>query len=94
LALRGLLGDGAPLSASSIERLRAKWQEEYEAWRRESLEDLEVVYVWAEGLYVKAGLEDSKAALLVMVGALRGGAALLESSADERDRPAAQEGVA
>ena len=28
LALRGLLGDGAPLSASSIERLRAKWQPE------------------------------------------------------------------
>jgi hypothetical protein len=29
LALRGLLGDGAPLSASSIERLRAKWQLEF-----------------------------------------------------------------
>jgi len=25
LALRGLLGDGAPLSASSIQRLKAKW---------------------------------------------------------------------
>jgi putative transposase len=73
LALRGLLGEGAPLSASSIERLRAKWQQEFEAWRRESLADLEVVYVWADGLYVKAGLEDSKAALLVMVGALRDG---------------------
>jgi transposase-like protein len=73
LALRGLLGEGAPLSASSIERLRAKWQQEYETWRRESLEDLEVVYVWADGLYVKAGLEDSKAALLVMVGALKDG---------------------
>jgi putative transposase len=73
LALRGLLGDGAPLSASSIERLRAKWQQEFEAWRRESLADLEVVYVWADGLYVKAGLEDSKAALLVVVGALRDG---------------------
>lgn len=73
LALRGLLGEGAPLSASSIERLRAKWQQEFEGWRRESLEDLEVVYVWADGLYVKAGLEDSKAALLVMVGALKDG---------------------
>jgi len=30
LALRGLLGDGAPLSASSIDRLKAKWQLEYE----------------------------------------------------------------
>jgi putative transposase len=33
LALRDLLGDGAPLSPTSIERLRNKWQLEYEAWR-------------------------------------------------------------
>ena len=31
LALRGLLGEGAPLLASSIERLRGKWVVEYEA---------------------------------------------------------------
>jgi transposase-like protein len=31
------------------------------------------VYVWADGLYVKAGLEDSKAALLVLIGALTDG---------------------
>jgi putative transposase len=73
LALRGLLGDGAPLSASSIERLRAKWQLEYEAWRSRRLDNLAVVYAWADGLYVKAGLEDTKAALLVIVGALRDG---------------------
>jgi transposase-like protein len=73
LALRGLLGDGAPLSASSIERLRAKWQQEFEGWRSRRLDNLEVVYAWADGLYVKAGLEDSKAALLVIVGALRDG---------------------
>ena len=73
LALRGLLGDGAPLSASSIERLRAKWQLEYEAWRSRRLDHLAVVYAWADGLYVKAGLEDTKAALLVIVGALRDG---------------------
>jgi putative transposase len=28
MALRGLLGEGAPLSTSSIERLKAKWQGE------------------------------------------------------------------
>src|SRR5215470_2433221 len=73
LALRGLLGEGAPLSPSSIERLGAKWQLEYEAWRSQRLDELDVVYAWADGLYVKAGLEDSKAALLVIVGALRDG---------------------
>jgi hypothetical protein len=39
LALRGLLGDGAPLWASSIERLRAKWQLEFEAWRSRRLDN-------------------------------------------------------
>ena len=33
LALRGLLGDGAPLSAPSIARLKAGWQAEYELWK-------------------------------------------------------------
>jgi len=69
LALRGLLGQGAPLSASSIERLRAKWQQEYDAWSRTPLHDLRLVYLWADGVYVKAGLEKEKAALLVVVGA-------------------------
>jgi len=32
LALRGLLGDGAPLSASSIQRLKGEWQAQYAAW--------------------------------------------------------------
>jgi transposase-like protein len=73
LALRGLLGDAAPLSASSIQRLKADWQHEYDAWRRRDLADLSVVYVWADGLYVKAGLESSKAALLVLIGALADG---------------------
>jgi putative transposase len=77
LALRGLLGEGAPLSPSSIERLRVKWQLEYEAWRSRRLEHLELVYVWADGLYVKAGLEDHKAALLVIIGALKDGRKVL-----------------
>jgi transposase-like protein len=73
LALRGLLGEGAPLSASSIERLRGRWVAEYEAWRSRSLVGLEPVYLWADGIYVKAGLEKDKAALLVVVAALRDG---------------------
>ncbi len=48
LVLRGLLGNGPPLSASSNERLRGKWVAEYEAWRRRSLSGLEPVYLWAD----------------------------------------------
>jgi putative transposase len=73
LALRGLLGDGAPLSASSIDRLKAKWQLEYEQWKQEDLSSIKVVYQWADGIYVKAGLEKDKAALLVIIGALTNG---------------------
>ena len=63
LALRGLLGEGAPLSKASIRRLRAVWSSEFETWAKRSLADREVVYVWADGIYVKAGLERDKAAL-------------------------------
>ncbi|WP_420462963.1 IS256 family transposase [Candidatus Palauibacter sp.] len=73
LALRGLLGDGAPLSKSSVGRLRAKWTVEHEAWSRRPLEGRELVYAWADGIYVKAGLEKDKAALLVVIGAMSDG---------------------
>ena len=69
LAMRGLLGEGAPLSKSSIRRLRAGWTAEFEEWSQRRLEGREVVYVWADGIYVKAGLERDKAALLVVLGA-------------------------
>lgn len=73
LALRGLLGDGAPLSASSILRLKEEWQHQYSTWKRRDLSGLELVYLWADGIYVKAGLEKEKAALLVLIGALSNG---------------------
>ena len=73
LALRGLLGDGAPLSKTSIQRLREDWKREHETWSHRSLEGREVVYVWADGIYVKAGLERDKVALLVVIGALSDG---------------------
>jgi transposase-like protein len=87
LALRGLLGNGAPLSSSSIERLWAKWQLEYEAWRSQRLDNLGVVYPWADGPYVKAGLKDSKAVLLVIIGTLKDGRkVVLAIAAGRRDR--------
>ena len=73
LALRSLLGEGATLSPGSIERLRGKWQADYDARNTRDLSDRELVYVWADGVYVKAGLEREKAALLVVIGALADG---------------------
>jgi putative transposase len=73
LALRGLLGDGAPLSPTSIARLKERWQAEYEAWCRRPLHNMQVVYLWVDGIYVKAGLEKDKAALLTVIAALPDG---------------------
>jgi transposase-like protein len=73
LALRGLLGEGAPLSEASLARAKAQWQAEYESWCQRRLEDLDVVYAWADGLYVKAGVEAGKAALLVVIVATSDG---------------------
>lgn len=73
LALRGLLGAAAPLSPSSILRLKEAWQTQYTAWKRRDLSELELVYLWADGIYVKAGLEKDKAALLVFIGAKANG---------------------
>ena len=86
LALRGLLGEGAPLSAGSLMRLKAGWQAEYAAWKRADLSQLELVYCWADGLYVKAGICDRKAALLIIVGASADGQkVLLACEAGERE---------
>jgi transposase-like protein len=73
LALRGLLGEGAPLSASVVARLKGGWQAEYDAWRTRSVAELEPVYLWVDGIYVKAGLEKDKAAMLVVIAGLREG---------------------
>ena len=73
LAFRGLLGEEAPLSKATMRRLREGWTQDFEAWGKRSLKDREVVYAWADGIYVKAGLERDKAALLVVIGAMRDG---------------------
>jgi len=68
LALRHLLGEGAPLSASSLQRLKQKWQSEYAQWTTTPIEQARWAYLWADGIYVKAGVGKEKAALLVVIG--------------------------
>lgn len=73
LALRGFLGDGASLSASSVSRLKEQWEAEYERWRKRSLGEGHYVYLWCDGIYPKAGLVGDKTALLVVLGVNRDG---------------------
>lgn len=73
LALRGLLGEEAPISGSTVARLKEKWEAELAAWNSRRLDHLEVVYLWADGVYIKAGLEKDKAAVLVVLAGLSDG---------------------
>ena len=73
LALRHLLGEGAPLSGSSLQRLKEKWQGEYEQWKSTPIEEKDWAYLWADGIYVKAGIGKEKAALLVVIGVKKDG---------------------
>ena len=80
LALRGLLGEDAPVSASTVARLKSKWNDELAQWRSRPLDDLEVVYMWVDGVYVKAGLEKEKAAVLAVMAALSDGSKVVVST--------------
>ena len=64
---RALVGETAALSPSSILKLKADWQQEYEAWKKRPLRG-RYVYLYADGLYLKAGAERDKTALLVVLG--------------------------
>ena len=69
-ALAALLGKDAPgLSPTAIGRLKDGWLDEYDAWQKRDLSAKRFVYVWADGIYLQARLEDEKQCILVLIGA-------------------------
>jgi len=72
-ALAALLGKDAPgLSASTISRLKASWQEDLDKWRKRDLSKKRYVYFWVDGLYCNVRMEE-KQCLLVIIGAKENG---------------------
>jgi putative transposase len=67
-ALEQFLGSGNGLSASTVTRLTAQWQDEAAAFGQRSLNDVDYVYVWVDGIHLKVRLEQTKVCLLVMIG--------------------------
>ena len=58
-ALAALLGkDALGLSATTIARLKDVWVDEHKQWSERDLSAKSYVYVWADGVYVQARLED------------------------------------
>ncbi len=69
-ALTALLGKDAPnLSPSAITRLTAEWNADYERWQKRDLSARRYVYVWADGVYLQARMEDHAECMLVLIGA-------------------------
>ena len=69
-ALSALLGKDAPnLSPSVVSRLTGEWQGEYDRWQKRDLSARRYVYVWADGVYLQARMEDSAECMLVVIGA-------------------------
>jgi transposase-like protein len=69
---QAFLGESAPLSETSILRMKEEWEDEYRLWKKRPL-DKEYLYVWADGVYPKAGPKDDTMAVLVLVGLNRKG---------------------
>jgi transposase-like protein len=69
-ALAALVGPNCPgLSATTVTRLKAVWEAEYEDWSKRSLSGKRYVYVWADGIYPHVRLEEDESCLLVLMGA-------------------------
>ena len=69
-ALGALLGRDAPnLSPSAIGRFKEEWQDDYVRWQRRDLSARHYVYIWADGVYLQARMEDNAACMLVLIGA-------------------------
>ena len=64
-ALEQFLGSAAGLSAATITRLTAQWQDDAAAFTKRSLKDTDYVYVWVDGIHLKVRLEADKVCLLV-----------------------------
>jgi putative transposase len=68
--LAALLGRDAPnLSPSVIGRLKENWQADYDRWQRRDLSARHYVYIWADGVYLQARMEEDAACMLVIIGA-------------------------
>ncbi|WP_300500607.1 IS256 family transposase [Marinobacter sp.] len=67
-ALTALVGEQAQgLSANTVSRLKARWQDEHKVWQRRDLSQKRYVYWWADGVYSNVRM-DNKLCLLVIVG--------------------------
>jgi putative transposase len=81
-ALEQFLGGAAGLSAATVTRLTAQWQDDARAFAQRSLAGSDYVYLWVDGIHLKVRLEQDKVCLLVMIGVRIDGSKELVALAD------------
>src|ERR671913_1731198 len=81
-ALEQFLGSDQGLSAATITRLTAQWQDEARAFQARSLAGTDYVYCWVDGIHLKVRLEADKVCLLVIIGVRADGRKELVALAD------------
>ena len=70
---RELVGETTALSANAIVRLKSRWEDEYRTWRGGRLDECGYANIWVDGVYLGAGGDREKTALLCVVGAREDG---------------------
>jgi transposase-like protein len=81
-ALEQFLGTSAGLSAATVTRLTAQWQDESKAFQNRDLSGVDYVYVWADGVHVNIRLDEERLCLLVLIGVRTDGTKELVALAD------------
>jgi putative transposase len=81
-ALEQFLGSDQGLSAATISRLTAQWQDDAQVFNARSLAGSDYVYVWVDGIHLKVRLEADKVCLLVIIGVRADGRKELVALAD------------
>jgi transposase-like protein len=73
-ALAAMIGpSAATLSATTVARLTAAWQTEFDAFKRRDLTGKRYVYFWVDGVYPHVRLEKENPCILVIIGATEQG---------------------
>jgi len=73
-ALAALVGPNCPgLSASTVTRLKACWEDEFQEWNQRCLAGKQYVYLWADGVHFNIRLEEDRQCILVLMGATADG---------------------
>ena len=66
-ALQALFGESVKgLSASTISRLKTGWEGEYDAFRERDWHGHEMVYLWADGIYINVRAAERRCVLVII----------------------------